>query len=273
MTAPTTAQWLRQAAHRVTDGSGRLATHLTARTLHQARTLWQHTTGWLRQGKGLGWLLRLAVLLAAAVILRKILLTVAAGLYARLASGSASWLLWGTATVWVVAAYRYGRDDWEPPTAPGTPADNEAPADEQQPEPGAAVEQTPAGPPAVTPAELAAAVHAIGTPHAQLKPLADHLGTTTDEVRAAAAGMGWPVKDVRMKGRSSAAGLSGDQAPPLPPGTPLPGVVGAGQRADDNDDDTSGEGPGEGVRVVRTDAGLTVYDLADTHRRRGTVTA
>jgi hypothetical protein len=75
------------------------------------------------------------------------------------------------------------------------------------------------------------------TPHAQLKPLAEHLGTTTDAVRATAAGLGWAVKDVRMQGRSASAGLRWDEAPSPEQAYPSPGVVGAGQPADDNDDD------------------------------------
>ena len=77
----------------------------------------------------------------------------------------------------------------------------------------------------------------VGTPHAQLKPLAEHLRTTTDAVRAAAAGMGWAVKDVRMQGRSASAGLRWDEVPSPEQAYPDPGVVGAGQLADDDNDD------------------------------------
>ncbi|MFI0236345.1 hypothetical protein [Streptomyces sp. NPDC016845] len=147
--------------------------------------------------------------------------------------------------------------------------------DEEQPaegEPDAAEEAPPAPAPApaerppVTPTALLEAVRDIGTPHAQLKPLADHLRTTTEAVRTAAAGAGWPVKDVRMQGRSASAGLRGDEAPPSLT-TPPPPVVGAGQPADDDTDDTTDGDPREGFRVVRSDSGLTVYDHADTHRR------
>ncbi|MFF9285415.1 hypothetical protein [Streptomyces griseosporeus] len=270
MNAPTTMQWIRNAAQRLAVGSGRLAAHLAARTVHRGRSVWRRAADWLGEGEGLSWLLRLAVLVGAAALLRKIATALAAALYARVHAGAVPWLMWGTATAWVVAAYRCGADDWEPKqsTDKTAPADGEQPAAaEEQP----AAEQAPTGPPPVSPAALVAAVRDIGTPHAQLKPLAEHLGTTTDAVRAAAQRMAWAVKDVRMKGRSSAAGLRWDEAPSPAEVYPSPSVVGAGQRADDNDDDTHGSGPEEGVRVVRTDGGLIVYDLADTHRRRGVV--
>jgi hypothetical protein len=243
MTAPTTMQWIRTAGQRLSTGSGRLATHLLARAIGGVRTVWRRATGWLGEASGLSWLLRLAVLLALAAILRKIVTAVAVGLYARVEAGSAPWLMWGAASLWVIAAYRCGRDDWTPKARTAEPSESS----EEQPDEPAVEAPAPAGPPSVSPAELAAAVAAIGTPHAQLRPLAEHLGTTTDAVRAAAAGMGWPVKDVRMAGRSSTAGLRADEAPPLPPTAPSDGVVGAGQPADDNDDDTSREGVREGV--------------------------
>ncbi|MFD6324207.1 hypothetical protein ACFWOL_15355 [Streptomyces sp. NPDC058442] len=261
----TTMQWIRQAGQRISTGSGQLAAHLAAQAIDRGRRIWRRATGWLGEASGVSWLLRLAVLLAAAVFLRKIVTAVAVGLYARVESGAAPWLMWGAAGVWVVAAYRCGRDGWElkKPVAKEVPAAEPEPGAEQ---PAPAVEQTPAGPPLVSPVALIAAVRDIGTPHAQLKPLAEHLGTTTDAVRAAAAGLGWEVKDVRMQGRSASAGLRWDEAPSPPPTEPLPTVVGAGQRADDNDDDTDGEEAEKGVRVVRTNGGLIVYDLADVHR-------
>ncbi len=268
--APSTMQWIRQAGQRIATGSARLATHLASRALHAALRLWRRATSWLGEASGISWLLRLAVLIAAAALLRKIFTAVAAAVYVRVESGAAPWLMWGAASVWVVAAYRCGRDDWEPrrPTHESTP-DGEQLANDASPEPDA--EQTPAGPLPVSPVALVAAVRDIGTPHAQLKPIAEHLGTTTDTVRATAAEMGWPVKDVRMAGRSTSAGLRWDECPSPAPPDPSPGVVGAGQPADDNDDDSGSEKPEEGIAVRRTDGGLVIYDLADTHRRRGIV--
>jgi hypothetical protein len=258
-------QWVRQAAQRISLGSSRLAAHLGARAVHRARGVWRRVSGWLSAGQGLGWALRLAVLLGAAAVLRKIVTGAGGGMYEAVADGRAPWLLWGAAIGWVIGAYRVGHPDWKPKPLPSDePADAEPETDEEQP----AAEQTPTGPPPVSPVALIAAVRDVGTPHAQLKPLAEHLGTTTDVVRAAAAGVGWPVKDVRMAGRSASAGLRWDEAPALPPLGPVSGVVGAGQGADDNDDDSGGEGPGEGVQVRRTDGGLIIYDLADTVRHQ-----
>jgi hypothetical protein len=273
MSAPTTMQWIRQAGERLCTGSVRLAAHLVALTLGRARRIWRSVTGWLGEGEGVGWLLRLAALLAVAAVLRKVAVAIAGGLYAAVADGRAPGLMWGAAGAWVVAAYRCGRDGWEPKRLadPAVSADGEPLADDAAADAEPADLQPPAGPPPVSSVALIAAVRDIGTPHAQLVPLAEHLGTTTDAVRAAARRMGWPVKDVRMAGRSSAAGLRGDEVPSPPETDPSPGVVGAGQPADDNDDDTGPEEPREGIAVRRTDGGLVIYDLAERHSRRGVV--
>lgn len=271
MSAPSTMQWIRQALHQIAAGSERLAAHLVARAIHRARDVWRRAKGWLGESSGLNWLLRLAVLLALAALLREIVITVTVAAYERARAGAAPWLMWGAASLWVVAAYRCGRDDWQPSSAAEEPSAIEPQPENQEQQPPSAVEPAPASPPPVSPVALIAAVRDIGTPHAQLKPLAEHLGTTTDAVRAAAAELGWPVKDVRMQGRSSTAGLRWDEAPSPPPLDPSPGVVGPGQPADDNDDDTDGEWPEEGVRALRKEGGWRLYDLADVSRRRGTV--
>ncbi|MET7321507.1 hypothetical protein [Streptomyces sp. NPDC005549] len=261
---PSTMQWIRQAGQRIATGSARLAALLAGRAVHAARRLWQRAEAWLGEPFTFGWLLRLALLVFALAVARKVGEAVGGNLYAAVADGRAPWLMWGTAGLWVVAAYRCGRYGWKPKTRA---AEGDQPEADGQEQPAAA----PSGSLPVSPVALIAAVRDVGTPHAQLKPLAEHLGTTTDAVRAAAAGMGWPVKDVRMEGRSSSAGLRWDECPSPAPADPSPGVVGAGQRADDNDDDTGGEGPQKGIAVRRTDGGLVIYDLADTHRRRGIV--
>ncbi|MCG0062254.1 hypothetical protein L0F81_02945 [Streptomyces tricolor] len=275
MSAPTTAQWLRAAADQIAVGSTRLATDRARRTIQWLRRSIRRARAWVGEASGFDKALRLALLAAGVWILRKVGVRLGGWAYGRIESGAWWWLLTACTVVWTVAAYRAGRADWTPKQPQLEPADaapdEEPPAEGEQPQP--AVEQAPAGPPPVSPVALVAAVRDIGTPHAQLKPLADHLGTTTDAVRAAARRMGWAVKDVRMAGRSASAGLRWDEVPSPPPADPFPGVVGAGQPADDNDDDTDEEGPEKGVRVVRTDGGLIVYDLADTHRRRGTVRA
>jgi hypothetical protein len=271
VSAPSTVQWLRRAVHRVAVGSQRRALYLATWFLHRARAGWGRARGWLAEGEGLGWLLRAAVLLGLAAFLRKIGTAVLLGIWHRVEDGGAPWLMWAAAVCWTVSAYRAGAEDWEP-KRPAIPAEGQA-----QPEPAADTEKgtvegtagatLPApGAPPVSSVELVAAVRDIGTPHAQLKPLAEHLRTTTDAVRAAAAEVGWPVKDVRMQGRSASAGLRWDDCPSPEDAYPLPDVVGAGQPADDNDDDTGGEGAREGLDVRRTDTGQTMYDLAEQHR-------
>lgn len=265
---PSTMQWIRQAGQRIATGSGRLAAYLAGRTVLAARRLWQRAEAWLGDPFTFGWLLRLALLIFALAVVRKVAAAVGGGLYAAVDDGRAPGLMWGMAGLWVVAAYRCGREGWKPKRPV-----SEQPTGGEQPEADSQEQQAaaPAGPSRVSPVALVAAVRDIGTPHAQLKPLAEHLGATTDAVRAAAAGMGWPVKDVRMEGRSSSAGLRWDECPAPDQDDPSPGVVGAGERADDNDDDSSGEGPREGIAVRRTNGGLVIYDLADRHRRRGIV--
>ncbi|ELP67658.1 hypothetical protein STRTUCAR8_08581 [Streptomyces turgidiscabies Car8] len=271
MRAPTTVQWLRTAVHRIAIGSGRRATYLAAWVVRRARSLWSGARKWLDEGTGIGWLLRAGVLLGAAAILRKVAVALAAGIYHRVENGGAPWLLWGAAACWVVSAYRAGADDWKPkrPAAPA-PVDEEQeqppPKDEAGGEEKPAVVEQPKAPP-VSPVELVAAVRDVGTPHAQLKPLAEHLRTTTDAVRAAAAGIGWPVKDVRMEGRSSSAGLRWDDCPSPEQAYPSPGVVGAGQAATDDNDDRPGEGREKGLRVVAIgQGGVVVQRLAEMVR-------
>ncbi|WP_327592474.1 hypothetical protein [Streptomyces chartreusis] len=270
MSAPTTVQWLRNAVHRVRIGSGRRATYLAAWTIHRGRRIWQRATDWLSQATGvLGWLLRLAVLLLVAAVLRKIGTGIVAGVYERIEGGGAPWIPAGAALWWIVSAYRAGADGWKPkrPAVPTTEETAEDKAQEAAADERSAPVAEPPGAPSVSPVELVAAVRDVGTPHAQLKPLAEHLAVPTDAVRAAAVAMGWPVKDVRQAGRSASAGLRWDECPSPEQAYPSPGVVGAGQRADDNDDDTPGEGPREGFRVVPIGlSGAVVHDPAETIR-------
>ncbi|NED75262.1 hypothetical protein G3I51_23650 [Streptomyces sp. SID9944] len=263
MSAPTTRQWLRTAADRVSVGSGRLVAHYAGRALTAARARVGRWPGWLKAGAAFVALARGPQILARL------------GDWAHERASSGVWApgLFTAAGLWAVAAYSAGHPDWKPKQK-ATAADASASGAEEQPEP--AEEEAPAAaPPArqesapVSPVVLVAAVRDIGTPHAQLKPLAEYLGTTTDAVRAAAADLGWPVKDVRMHGRSASAGLRWDECPSPPPLDLSPGVVGAGQPADDNDDDTAGEG----LRVEAVGlSGAIVRDPADAVRHHTVAT-
>lgn len=199
--APTTGQWLRAAAHRTSRGSSRLAwliaRRISRRGVAYGRRMWRGAAAWLAAASGFNWLLRAAVL-AAGVLLARHAVPHLGHALARHA-GRASGLMGPAVLVWLVAAYRVGRDGWEPPADQTEQPVEAAAVDGEQP--------GPASKPAVSPAELVAAVRDVGTPHAQLRPLAEHLSTTTDAVRTAAAAAGWPVKDVRMQGRSASAGL------------------------------------------------------------------
>jgi hypothetical protein len=265
----TTVQWLRTAVDRIGVGSGRRAVYLSQWALHRARRVWQRAHGWLSQGEGVGWLLRAGVLLAAAAVLRKVVFGLGAGLWRRIDDGGSPWLLAGAALGWLVSAYRAGAKDWKPkrPAAPQPAGNDNATQDSGEQPDAPATEQTPAGPPPVSTVELVATVRDIGTPHAQLKPIAEYLRTTTDAVRAAAAELRWPIKDVRMQGRSASAGLRWDECPDPRSAHPSRGVVGAGHRADDNDDDGAGDGPEKGLRVEAIGhGGRLVYDPTDVIR-------
>lgn len=243
MSVPTTVQWLRAAVSRVAIGSGRRADQVASGVVRRVSRAYDRASGWVREASGFAMLFRLGLLVAAAALLRRMAVAVGGAVCRHLEDGSR--LLWVAALWWIVAAYRAGADGWEPKAQvsaqPEASADEvEAAASEAADEPAATVKSEPPAPP-FSDVALVAAVRDIGTPNAQLVPLAEHLATTTDAVRAAAARLGWPVKDVRQTGRSASAGLRWDEAPTPPPIAPSPapssGVVGAGQETDDNDDD------------------------------------
>jgi hypothetical protein len=242
-------QWLRTATDRVSDGSRRIGARIVGRVL---RALGDRIGRW-------PWWVQIA--LAYAALLRGPALLAGLGdrVHTQVESGAWSGLLTVSAVLWVVAAYRVGG---RPELAPAEPE-----ADEQEQEADTPPVATSPGSLPVSPVALVAAVRDVGTPHAQLKPLAQHLGTTTDAVRATAQGMAWAVKDVRMAGRSASAGLRWDECPSPEQVYPSPGVVGAGQPADDNDDDTIESGAQKGFRVVPIgQSGTVVHDPAETIR-------
>jgi hypothetical protein len=131
MTAPTTMQWIRQAGQRLYTGSGRLAVHLAGGAARQGSRVWRAATGWLGESSGLGWVLRLALLLGAAALLRKIVTAVASSVYRAVESGAAPGLMWGAAAAWVIAAYRCGRDGWTPRRTAEAPTDDEQLRDDE----------------------------------------------------------------------------------------------------------------------------------------------
>ncbi|MFK0140694.1 hypothetical protein [Streptomyces murinus] len=236
MTAPTTMQWLRTAVDRVAVGSSRLALHSARRTAQRARTAFQRSRGWVGDSKNTAdKLLRLALLLGAAALTRKIGTKIGMWAYHRLESGAWSWLLWATAITWTIAAYRTGRDDWTPK---GTAPADEEPAEDQPDtdEPETATESAPAGPPLPTIADLRVSLAKVGTPHAHVAVLATDLGTTPDRVREALDKQEIPVEPVRMQGRGTSTGVKGGPAahPALTPRPADVAVVAAGQPGNNN---------------------------------------
>ncbi|MFC9083247.1 hypothetical protein ACFTY7_40950 [Streptomyces sp. NPDC057062] len=156
--------------------------------------------------------------LVAGPLLQRRARDLAGGLARRV--DAAPWLMWPLVIAWLIAAYRVGRPDWRPPTAREA-AESEVTVEREEGEPY----QGPATPGA---AELVAAARQIGTPHAHLAALTEHLGTTGERVREGCAAAGLEVTAVRMRGRGSSTGVRGDVLPPLP-SLARDSVVAAGQ--------------------------------------------
>lgn len=259
--APTTLQWIRGAAHRVGRGSGRLtlwlARRVTRRGAERLRAWGSGVGAWLGEASGFGWLLRVACLAVAGLAAREVLLAVAGGLAGRAGAVAGPMVGWAS-LVWLVVAYRIGREDWRPrdeqPAEPGPPV--EQPADT----PADAEPATPAERPLPTPLQLAIALHAVGAPHAQLVPLAACLGTTTDRVRQACAAAGIRIRGgVRMEGRSVSPGIAAEDFPPRPP-LPSPSQQGAdgallgGVTSNNNDNNATTLQTREGLLIITDDA-------------------
>ncbi|TMU98083.1 hypothetical protein [Streptomyces sp. DASNCL29] len=274
----TTMEWIRAAAQRISCGSGRLcwliARRITSRGAARARAWWAGVTGWLAEAAGLAWLLRLGLLIGAGLIARKLLLNVGRSIgNAHAPEG----LMWVLALVWLITSYRIGRPDWQPPAEP-EPETEQVPAEETEKRDEDAEDEPAAEPPArpapPTLAQLRAAVAEIGTPHAHVAVLAEHLGTTADLVREGLVVAGIPVDAVRMKGRGSSTGVRAEDLPP-PSGSSSAapeGVVGTGQSAN-NDNNNAPTDPAEkGLRVERIgQSGMVMRDPAETVSRRHAV--
>lgn len=94
------------------------------------------------------------------------------------------------------------------------------------------------------------ALHEVANPHVQLVPLAEHLGTTTEEVRTALTEMGVPIAGgVRMKGRGVSPGVRAVDLPPLSPdGSGRPAAV---VTSDNNDNNSVTVEKREGMSIIR----------------------
>jgi hypothetical protein len=105
----------------------------------------------------------------------------------------------------------------------------------------------------------------VGTPHAHIAVLAHDLGTTPERVREALDACGVQVEGVRMQGRGSSTGVKGDALPT--PRSTLGGVVGAGQPANNDNNNASAATPEKGLRVEPIgQAGTVIHNPADAVR-------
>jgi hypothetical protein len=267
VSAPTSIEWLRAAVGRVAVGSERLAVHYARRLAARARAWYARVRDWLNSSTGLGWWAKAALLALALILLRKIVTGMAAAMYRRIESGTWSWMLWPAVIIWLIAAYRAGRPGWTPKTPAAAAAEEPEPQDDEQTNVASdTAEQQPAQPRVPTGHALAAAVRAIGTPHAHIAALAEHLHTTAERVREGCAAAGIPVGDVRMRGRGASTGVRGDALPALLDRAPS-GVVGAGEPANNDNNNTSAAPLEKGLRVEYIgQAGAIVRHPADAVR-------
>ncbi|MER7908282.1 hypothetical protein [Streptomyces sp. NPDC096068] len=252
MSAPTSAQWLRAAAARIATGSQILARERTARLVTWVRSVWARTMSWLGEASGIAWAVRLAVLLAAAWVLRKIGVGLAGAVARRLEVTPS--LMWIALALWLIAAWRAGNPKRGP--APAA-AEAEEPA-EEGPLAGLTVNEI-----------RTLLIKAFDLdPQVHVAVLAERLTTATGgpwsaaDVRAAVERAGGRVeRGVRMPGRSPSTGVRRAALPdpsPAPPPPPVEGVVVAGQDSSTGAATATptgpatpaGEGPGKGFTIV-----------------------
>ncbi|MFD9569975.1 hypothetical protein ACFWBI_09035 [Streptomyces sp. NPDC059982] len=247
MNAPTSAQWIRAAAARLTLGSQRLGTHLGRRVCAWIRGVWRRTVAWLSDATGLAWAVRLCCLLGAAWILRRIGVAVATAAARRL--DSSAWLLWPALGLWLIAAWRAGHPDWKPGPAPA--AAEEPEPEPEEPESVSLAKDHPAAGPSLD--DVLAAARWIGTPHAHLAAIDDHTGAPAGTARRLLTEAGIPIADVRMQGRGTSTGVRGSDIPALLSPSPegVDGVVGAGQAANNSNNDTLRIEEGSGMTIIR----------------------
>ncbi|MFF5589712.1 hypothetical protein [Streptomyces hygroscopicus] len=277
----TTMEWIRTAVERVSRGSGRLcwliARRITSKGAARARAWGSGITSWLSEATGPAWLLRLALLVGAAAVARKILLAFGRSLgHAHAPEG----LMWALALVWLIAAYRLGRPDWQPPVEPEPEPETEQPPAETEEEtaeaddgPETSAEKVPR-PFEPSLSDLRIALARVGTPHAHLAVLAAEIGTTPERVREALEKWGVPVEPVRMRGRGSSTGVKGGGGihPALALRPEDAAVVAAGQSANNDNNNAEDGAPEKGLRVERIgQSGAIIRDPAETASRRHAV--
>ncbi|MFC9752996.1 hypothetical protein [Streptomyces sp. NPDC056921] len=261
----TTTQWLRTATNRIATGSTRIclicARHAAMKATAKGRTAYDGVRDWLGESEGIAWLVKVAMLVGGGLILRKVLIGLLGSAASLAHSDSWRWLLWPAGAAWLIAAYRIGHPDWEPPAEPETPEESEAddPPAEPEPERGGTVTLL-KKPPLPSHEDLHAALARVGTPHAHVAALAEALDVPADRVRQALTALSVPVEPVRMKGRGSSTGIRADRfpTPPPAPGSPSDGVVAAGQEANNNDNTVRVQRYAGGAHITVTPAQVPV---------------
>jgi len=100
-------------------------------------------------------------------------------------------------------------------------------------------------------------LHRLARPHVFIADLATETGISKEAARAVLESHGIRIRRAVRNGDDTGVGVHRDDIPPLPqplPATPV-GPVDQGQPTNQ-----------QGVRIERTDGGLVIYDLAETHR-------
>ncbi|MEU4947709.1 hypothetical protein [Streptomyces lavendulae] len=257
MNAPTSAQWIRAAAARLTLGSQRLAEHLVRRTAAWVRSVWTRTRKWLDDASGIAWVVRWVVLLVAVWELRKIGVNVAAAAARRLDRSPG--LLWLALGLWLIAAWRAGHPDWKPRPAPAA-AEEPEPEPEEESETVSLAKEHPAGP---SLEDVLAAARTLGTPHVHLAAIDERVKAPAGTARRLLTEAGIPIADVRMQGRGSSTGVRGADIPPL--SYPSPGgvgdAVGAGQRANNDNNNGLRIEEGAGMTIIRDPSERRAYKV------------
>ncbi|MFF2964248.1 hypothetical protein ACFVT1_36395 [Streptomyces sp. NPDC057963] len=168
---------------------------------------------------------------------------------------AAPWVPIPAAGVWLVASL-YAKAPAEPE---GEAEEQKEEGAESAAEDGANVEGSAAPPVEEPPLPSHQALHEalsrVGTPHAHIAVLAEDLGTPAERVRAALDQLSIPVEAVRMRGRGSSTGIRANKfpAPSHAPVAPSGGVVGAGQSANNDNNNTVNLVHREGLVIAYTD--------------------
>ncbi|MFI0718905.1 hypothetical protein [Streptomyces sp. NPDC021224] len=255
MSAPTTAEWLRDAARRISCGvpilTGRIIRRSTKATARRAAGIRTGVRAWLGESSGLLDTAMRWAMLAAAGWLVWTVASIALGAGGHAVAG-ARWLMWPGTAILVVATYRAGgkADAADAQEDPDTAPDESVPPAELEPED----DEQP-----LDADLLADVIHAVargGNVH--LTAITRRLRAETGQhwdVLAACRAHGIRTRPVRVAGADPAVttGIHRADLPPLPQPLSAPpvGVVSAGQHGNNNSNNATVEEFGEGGLLVK----------------------